>query len=82
MGRSTVEYAATSWLPWVTISTLDRLEMCQRKAGRAITRQIKTTPVEAILAEADLPAVATRATQLSTTDMEKSIRTPNTNPRR
>ena len=47
--------------------------MCQRYAGRAITGQIKKTPVEAILAEADLPTVATRVTQLSTLAMEKSL---------
>ena len=35
------------------------------EAGRAITGQIKTTHVKAILAEADLPTIATRATQLS-----------------
>ena len=47
--------------------------MCQRYAGRAITGQIKTTPAEAILAEADLPTIATRATQLNTILMEKSL---------
>ena len=70
-GRSNVEYAAAAWLPWVSISTLGKLEMCQRYAGRAITGQMKTTPVEAILEEADLPIVATWATQLSTIAMEK-----------
>ena len=56
--------------------------MCQRYAGRAITGQIKTTPVKAILAEADLPTVATRATQLSTIVIEKPFRMPDTNPRK
>ena len=53
-GRLTVKYTATAWLPWVFISTMEKLKMSHRYAGRAITRQIKTTPVEAILAEADL----------------------------
>ena len=47
--------------------------MCQKYAGRAIAGQIDSTLVEAILAEADLPTVATRATQLSTIAMEKSL---------
>ena len=37
-------------------------EMSQRYAARAITGQVKTNPVEMILAEADIPSVATRAT--------------------
>ena len=48
--------------------------MCQRYAGTAITGQIKTT-----LAEADLPTVATRATQLSKIAMKKSLLTPDEN---
>ena len=55
--RSTVEYAAAAWLPWVSISTMERLKIGQIYAGRAMTGQI--TPVDAILAEADLPTVAT-----------------------
>ena len=55
--------------------------MYQRYARRAITGQIKKTPVEAILAEADLPTVAARARQLSNVAMEKSLRMPDTNPR-
>ena len=56
--------------------------MCQRYAGRAITGQFKTTPTEAILAEAFLPTVAKRATKFSTIAMEKPLRMPDTNPRR
>ena len=56
--------------------------MSQKYAGRDITGQIKTTLAEAILADADLQAVATRATQLSTIAMEKSLRMPDTNPRK
>ena len=36
-GRSTVKYAAAAWLPWLWISMMEKLEMCQRYAGRAIT---------------------------------------------
>ena len=81
-GRSTVKYASAAWQPWAsTISMMEKLEISQRNAGKAITGQIKTTPVKAILAEADFPTVATRATQLSTIVMEKSLLMPDTNPR-
>ena len=69
----TVMYAAAALLPWVSASTMDKLEMCQRYAVRTVTGQIKTTHVKVILAEVDLPTVATRATQLSTIAMEKFL---------
>ena len=55
--------------------------MCQSYVERAITGQTKTTPVGAILADADLTIVATRATQLSTIAIGKSLRMPDKNQR-
>ena len=79
-GRSTVEYVAVPRLPGFLLSTLVKLVMCQRYAGGAITGQVSTTPAETILAEADLPTVVTRATQLCTIAMVKSDRMLDTNP--
>ena len=81
-GKSTVEYAAVAWIPWVSLSTMEKLKMCQRYSGWPITGQIKTTPVEAFITEADLWTVATRATILTTMAMEKSLRMHDANPRR
>ena len=67
--------------PWVSPSTMKKLETCQRFAGRVIIGQVKTTLVEAILAEADLPKLATRAIQLSKIAFEKSYRLNPKNPR-
>ena len=47
-GRSTVEYAAAAWQPCVSLSTMGKLKMCHRYAEKVITRQMKTTHVEAI----------------------------------
>ena len=71
-GRSKVEYGASSWLPWISDSTLENLERSQRYVGQAITGHLRTTPVEAILAEANLPSIGTRAIHLNTIAMEKS----------
>ena len=60
---------------------MEKLETCQRFAGRAITGQVKTTPVEAILAEANLSKIGTRATQLCAIALEKSKRIAPENPR-
>lgn len=40
-----------------------------------------TTPTEAILAEANLPSIETRATKLSVIALEKSLRCEPSNPR-
>ena len=82
MSRSTVEYSSAAWLQWVLLSTMLKLKMSQLYAGRAIIGQVMTTPSEAIIAEADLPTIATKATQLSTTAMKKSFLMSDINPRR
>ena len=46
-----------------------------------ICGQVKTTPVGAILAEANLPKISTRATQLCAIALEKSKRIASKNPR-
>ena len=80
-GRLAVEYKVATWLLWVSSSTTEKLEKCQRFAGRSITGQVKTTPVEAILAEANLPKIGTKATQLCAIALKKSKRIAPKNPR-
>ena len=70
-GRSKVEYGATSWLPLISKSTLEKLERSQRYAGPSIIDQHGTTAVEAIHAEANLPSIKTRTIQLRKIAMEK-----------
>ena len=50
--------------------------MCHRYAGKTITGKIKTTPIKAILAGADLPTVVIRVTQHRIIAMEMSLRMP------
>ena len=45
-GRSNVECAAAAWLQLVSLSTIEKVEMCQRYAGRAIIGQVKITPLK------------------------------------
>lgn len=80
-GRSMIEHAAPAWTPWISTSGMERLEASQRYAGRAITGQVRTTPKEAILAEANLPTIATRVEQLNTISLEKLYRLSESNPR-
>ena len=75
------EYGTFSWLRWISNSTLENLVRAQHNAGRDITGQLRTTPVEAIVTEANPRLIKTQAIQLSTIAMEKSLRTAVTNQR-
>ena len=71
-GRSKVEYIRRIFLAaWISNSTMENQERSQRYTGRAITGQLRTTPTETIIAEANLPSIKTREIQLSTIAMEK-----------
>ena len=75
-----MEYGVSLWLPWISNSTLENQERSQRYVVRAIIGQLRTTPVKAIIAEANLPSIRTLAIQLSTIAMDKSVRTTLINP--
>ena len=80
-GCSKVKNSESLRLLWISNSTLENPERSQRYVGRANTGQLCTTPVEAILAEANLPSIKTWAIELISITMDKSLRTTVTNPR-
>ena len=77
-GHLKVEYDASSW---ISNPTLENLEGSQCYVGRSITGQLCTTPVEAILVEANLLSIKTQAIQLNTIVIEKLLKTAVTNLR-
>jgi len=50
--RSCLDFAAPAWQPWLSATRFQNLEVTQNKALRIMTGQAKTTPVEALRAEA------------------------------
>ena len=52
--RACADYAAGAWMPGVSATTLEALEVAQRQACRTITGCVKSTPVGALTREADL----------------------------
>jgi ribonuclease HI len=57
------------------------LEKVQREAVRKITGALKSTPIDAIMSEAELPPLAHRAVTLATIAVERSMRAGDSNPR-
>jgi len=50
--RSCLDFAAPAWQPWLSATRFQCLEATQNKSLRIMTGQAKTTPVEALRAEA------------------------------
>ena len=80
-GRSCAEYAAAGWAPFISKTSIDKLEMAQRVAGRTISGTLKTSPNDTILIESNLPTIQTRMQQISTIAFDKALRLPANNPR-
>ena len=69
--RSVAEYAAAAWTPWLSSSNIEKLEITQLQAARAITHHVRSTPIEAVLYEADLPRLKHRFKTLSVLQANK-----------
>jgi ribonuclease HI len=80
--RSGLDFAAAAWQPFLAPSSLARLETAQNRGLRAITGQLRTTPVEALRLEAGVCSYATTSRRLVTTAYEKALRLPANHPRR
>ena len=44
--RSSLEYAAPTWYPWISKTSRNKLEQIQNECLRSMTRMAKTTPLE------------------------------------
>ena len=58
IGRNILEYAAASWAPYLSATATSKLQNIQLEAARAITGLVRSTTVEAVLAESQLPPIS------------------------
>ena len=52
--------SAAAWSPWLSAITISKLEKVQLEAARAITGLVRSTPVEVVLVESQLPSISAR----------------------
>ncbi len=71
-----------AWQPWAAPSRIEQLELCQNKALRVVTGQLKSTPVETLLREARICSIATVSKRATALAYEKAQRLPLDHPRR
>lgn len=81
MIRSQIEYGSPAWMPWIGKGNMEKLERIQLEAARKITGALKSTPTEAVLAEANLPKIEDRARVLAVVAYERSLRCARESPR-
>ena len=79
--RSVIDYCAPAWQPWLSETQFHKLERAQNDAIRAVTGQLRTTPVEALHCEANIPTYKTWSDRRCLIAYERSMRLPTTNPR-
>jgi len=80
--RSKMMYAASAWQSWLSCTQVERLEVAQNKAGRAITGQYSGSPKESTRIEAGLSSMRTVMKREAVRSGEKARRMPEDHPRR
>ena len=80
--HSKLHYAAAAWQPWLSDTRIKELDRVQNKAIRIMTGQLKSSPVEALRAEANIESFQTSVERKCLTSMEKARRMPKDHPRR
>ena len=80
--RSVLNFAGSAWQPWISNTNIGKLERTQNKALRLITGQAKSSPVDALRAEANIPSFESVITANYMRSWEKAHRLPENHPRR
>ena len=80
--RSMFDYAGSSWLPWISETNIQRLDRLQNQALRMISRQAKSSPLECLRLECEVPSYASVVKATCIQAREKAARLPEDHPRR
>jgi len=78
---SVLNYCGTAWQPWLAATNVVKLDACQNRALRLVTGQLRSTPLEALRAEAEVTSMHTTIRRNCAVAWEKSMRLPASNPR-
>ena len=79
--RTVLDYAASAWQPWLSNTSMNKLETAQNAALRLVTGQYRSTPVEALRKEAGVESYKVHSKKILTTASEKADRLDNHHPK-
>ena len=80
--RSVIDYAGSSWQPWLSNTNIKVLETAQNRCLRQITTQALSAPVEALRAETGVLSLQSTIQANIVRSKEKALRLPTDHPRR
>jgi ribonuclease HI len=80
--ESVVWYGAAGWMPWLAKTSLDKLEVAQREALRAVTGMAKSVAAGYIYLETGVTPISWEGKRRAVMAYEKSMRLEEDNPRR
>ena len=79
--RTVLDYAASAWQPWLSNTSMNKLETAQNAALRLVTGQYRSTPVEALRKEAGVESYKVHSKKILTTASEKADRLDSNHPK-
>ena len=80
--RSVMDYCGAAWQPWLSNTSIEKLERAQNRSLRVVTGQLASTPVECLRLEAGVSSYSTIIKRNTLVAYERSLRLPKSNPRR
>ena len=80
--RSVVDFVGSAWQPWLSKTQIKKLDIVQNKALMMITRQAKSSPLEGLRREAQVPSIQSVVKTTCAVSREKALRYPEDHPRR
>ena len=78
--KSVMDFGAPAWQPWISDTNMKALETAQNKALRHITGQMRSSPVEALRAEAGICSYKTTSQRLTLSTKERALRCDEDHP--
>ena len=79
--RSKLDYASPAWQPWISPTSLYKLDVVQNKSLRLVTGQTRSTKVEALRAEAGTVSYKSISERETLKALEKAARLPSHHPK-
>jgi ribonuclease HI len=79
--RSRLDYGAAAWQPWLSETSIEKLDVVQNKAMRIASGQMSRAPVDALRFETGVADYWTIVNRMCIQAVEKAMRLPTDHPR-
>ena len=74
--RPLLTYASPGWFPFLSVTSINKLERLYRATSRAISGRFSSSPTLLLLSEASLPPLRVTLTHFNLSSYERALRLP------